>query len=185
MIAALAVMATTAAGWQHVRPSPFPHAASYVAHLRTTAKSKLCARCTFDGRHHYNSDPSKLYGHVAWYYGPTNRSTPFVNFLDVFLGARQQMFLVSGSAAGEASCTKVAPYPPPIFNKSWANGATYQGAHWFHERLCHHWSGVYPFFIQGEVYASEYYQDFVRRLQPRLRLSYVVRLRPFHLCLCA
>ena len=46
-------------------PAPFPVAASYTAHLRTTNQSKLCPSCTFDGRHHYDSDEKKLFGHVT------------------------------------------------------------------------------------------------------------------------
>ena len=150
-------------------PNPFPAAATYTAHLRTTSRSKLCATCTFDGEHHYNSDPSRLYGHVAWYYGPSNRTAAFINFLDVFLGAKQQMFLVSEQppakgqaevrAPAEAQCTLIEPYPAPIFNHSWAAGAAYVGTRWFHQRLCREWTGVYPYFIQGEVRVSRYFED--------------------------
>jgi len=35
------------------------------------------------------------------------------------------------------------------FDFNWNKNATYQGAHWFNGHLCHKWSGVVPFFIQG------------------------------------
>ena len=146
-------------------PRPFPAAATYTAHLVTTEKSQLCSRCTFDGLHHYNSDPSKAFGHVAWFYGPTNNASDRVSFLDIFLGAKQQMFLVQDTGPtprpGEhsAECMKVAPYPAPIFNHTWAADAQYMGTAYYQHRMCHAWSGVYPFFIQGEIYPSVYYED--------------------------
>ena len=62
MLALLALSALTA----DPAPRAFPPAASYTAHLVTTAKSRLCSECTFDGRHHFNSDSAKAFGHVAW-----------------------------------------------------------------------------------------------------------------------
>lgn len=107
-------------------PSPFPAAASYMAHLRTTNRSKLCASCTFDGRHAFDSD--RLYGHVAWFYGPNAAPrSEYVNFVDIFLGTAKVMFLLQDKGGGVASCTKIAPYPAPIFNASWASGARYLG----------------------------------------------------------
>lgn len=150
----LAVVASAARA-----PRPFPTAASYTAHLVTTNASKLCAECTFDGRHHFDADPAKSYGHVAWLYGPTAAPLRRVNFMDVFLGAREEMILVQDLGHGAAQCVKVSPYPAPVFNRSWAAGAEYAGVVWFQRRLCHSWTGVYPFFIQGEVRASTYYED--------------------------
>jgi hypothetical protein len=156
---------TTLTVFASMQPSPFPKAAAYTAHLRTTNLSKLCASCTFDGRHAYDSDPSKLYGHVAWLYGPTSKpKSAYINFFDIFLGVEQKMFLIQDDGGENASCTLVAPYPAPIFNSSWAMGAKYRGVGWFHERLTHRWEGVYPFFIQGEVYPSVYHEDFFTRL---------------------
>ena len=106
-------------------PSPFPPAASYTAHLVTTSKSRLCAECTFDGRHHFDSAPERLYGHVAWLYGATAAPVEkYVNFLDVFLGARQQMFLVQDNDR-VPECVKIDPYRPAVSNHSWAAGAKY------------------------------------------------------------
>ena len=90
-------------------PNSFPAAATYTAHLRTTNQSKLCPLCTFDGEHHYNSDRSREFGHVAWYYGPTSRAKPFTNFLDVFLGAQQQMFLVHEGSARSMHASRAVP----------------------------------------------------------------------------
>ena len=150
-------------------PRDFPLAASYTAHLVTNARSALCANCTFDGTHHINADPAKQYGLVQWVYGATNDTArrSYVNFATVFLGAKQQMLMVqqggkgSTAASSAASCTLIAPYPAPIFNASWSAGAAFVGVEWFQQRLCRHWTGVYPFFIQGEVYASDYFEDLV------------------------
>ena len=54
----------------------------------------------------------------------------------------------------------MSPYPAPIFNTTWSDSAEYAGIGWFHGRLTRQWSNVYPYFIQGEVYPSIYYEDF-------------------------
>mmetsp|Transcript_37760 Transcript_37760/g.99851 ORF Transcript_37760/g.99851 Transcript_37760/m.99851 type:complete len:222 (+) Transcript_37760:61-726(+) len=163
----LAMLATTAKcvnGREVLMPTAFPPAATYTAHLVTTNASKLCSLCTFDGRHYYNSNPDKLYGHVAWVYGPSDKSEPYVNFIDIFLGHRREMYLITDEGGGSAHCNRIAPYLADIFNASWANGASYLGVQWFHGRLCHVWDGVYPYFIQGEVAASTYFEDAFTRL---------------------
>ena len=75
-------------------PNPFPTAATYTAHLVTTSRSRLCPQCTFSGKHYYNADPNKQYGHVQWFYGATNDTTKstYINFDDIFMGKKQKMF---------------------------------------------------------------------------------------------
>ncbi|KAJ1454418.1 hypothetical protein M885DRAFT_618205 [Pelagophyceae sp. CCMP2097] len=154
LLLALPALAVAAAS---PRPTPFPAAASYDCVLTTTAKSKLCSTCTFVGRHYYNSDPSKAYGHVAWQYGPSG-SNKTVNFMDIFHGADQAMFLVQDLGSGKAQCMRV-PHADPVFNATWADNAEYVGVGWFHSRLAHQWDRVFPFFIQGEVEEGSYFED--------------------------
>ena len=150
-----------------ITPKPFPRAATYTAHLVTTNKSRLCPSCTFDGKHYYNSDDKKLYGHVQWFYGATNDTSKktFVNFADIFMGNKQKMFLIQdggqrdGEEDSKASCTLIDSYTNPIFNNSWSEGARYIGTAYFKNELCKKFDNVYPFFIQGEVYPGFYYES--------------------------
>ena len=160
---------------QKITPRPFPTAATYTAHLITTNKSRLCPDCTFDGKHYYNADKNKQYGHVQWFYGPTNDTSKssYVNFADIFLGNKQQMYLIQDDGIrnnnnnnnnnniddSKASCTLIAPYKNPIFNNSWSEEAIYVGTVFFKNELCRKFDNVYPYFIQGEVYPGSYYES--------------------------
>ena len=84
--------------------------------------------------------------------------SPSPTFLTSFWAPSSRCF--SCTRAPRAACTLVEPYPAPIFNHSWAQGAVYKGVRWFHKRLCRTFTGVYPFFIQGEIRVSDYYEDF-------------------------
>ncbi len=146
-------------------PNPFPTAATYTAHLITTSRSRLCPQCTFSGKHYYNADPNKQYGHVQWFYGATNDTTKstYINFGDIFMGKKQKMFLVQdGGGKGDdskATCTLITPYKNPIFNNSWSEEAKYVGNVFFKNELCKKFANVYPYFIQGEVYPGFYYES--------------------------
>ena len=144
-------------------PNQFPASGSYFAHLSTSSKSKLCSKCEFEGIHHFNSDPDKLYGHVAWIYYARNKPELKTNFIDIFLGSQQEMYLNQGEAnlnsSTENSCFLIKDYNLPIFNTTWSAEAKYEGTEWFHGQLCHKFSHVYPFFIQGEQFESDYYES--------------------------
>ena len=81
------------------------------------------------------------------------------------MGNKQKMFLIQdggqrdGEEDSKASCTLIDSYTNPIFNNSWSEGARYIGTAYFKNELCKKFDNVYPFFIQGEVYAGFYYES--------------------------
>jgi hypothetical protein len=158
-----------------LKPRPFPRRSVYVARLVTNANSKLCANCTFNGKHYFDASPGKLYGFVQWVYGKSAERdvSKLTNFMDVFLGNQQKMVMVtdqsqasvSGSLETKASCM-IIPHTDKVFNETWATNAKYLGDVFWHGRLARKFSGVFPFFIQGEVYEGFYYEDALSPFHP-------------------
>jgi len=136
-------------------PLPFPSSASYSCTLTTTNASTLCPLCSFEGTHYYSTDTNM--GFVQWIYGPTDDPSDRVNFLDVFHGDDEKMLMVQ-DVAGKPVCLDI-PFSDPIFDKTWAEGAVYEGTVWFEGRLARKFSNTYPYFVQGEVAISDYYED--------------------------
>ena len=65
------------------------------------------------------------------------------------LGAKQKMFMLNeGPKKGQVSCTSIPKWTQANFNASWSKGAKYEGVEWYHGRLCHMWSNVFPFVVQ-------------------------------------
>ena len=154
------------------RPRPFPKSAIYSANLKTNKYSKLCLECTFYGSNHF-FDTKQDRGYVSWWFGKTandhDNQDGFSNFKDVFHGDEQKMFLImdSQSKDGSADCTRVDNYKASVFNLTWSDGAKYEGIVWFTPQvLAHKFSNVYPYFIQGEIYPSEYYEAVEYPYQP-------------------
>ena len=108
------------------KPHPFPVAATFKANLITTGQSTVCPNCVFEGVHHINSAPDKMYGHVAWVYGPVGRPEVKFNFKNVFLGNVKEMYIMHGGKANETNCVKVKPYPRPIFDYNWSAKAKFE-----------------------------------------------------------
>ena len=58
-------------------------------------------------------------------------------------------------------CQRV-PLPCPgfkIYNETWSADARYVGLEWFHGKFCRKFENTYPFFVQGELYESVYYEE--------------------------
>jgi len=142
-------------------PHAFPVAATFKASLITTEKSHVCPNCIFKGRHHINSHPDKMYGHVAWVYGPIDKPEKKFNFKNVFLGNVQEMYIMhSGkdARANDTECVKVKPYPRPIFDYNWNKNAVFEGVEWFHGTYCNRFGNVYPYWVQGDQQKVTYYE---------------------------
>jgi len=137
------------------QPQPFPPSASYTCTLTTTNSSSLCPLCTFEGQHHYSTDANM--GFVQWVYGPIADPADRVNFMDVFHSNDDKMLMVQ-DIHSKPLCIDI-PYPDPIFNKTWAADAVDEGHVWFEGRLTRKFSNTFPYFIQGEVAVSDYYED--------------------------
>jgi hypothetical protein len=137
-------------------PADFPTAASYDCVLFTTNASSLCAECTFFGRHHFSVASND--GYVQWMYGTSVADvSTYVNFLDVFRGDENLMYMVQ-DVNSKALCLEL-PYEDPLFNLTWSAEAVFEGHQWYDGRLTRKFGNVYPFFIQGEVAVSTYYED--------------------------
>lgn len=72
----------------------------------------------------------------------------------------------------DAGCM-IIPHPDPVFNASWAASARYEGTKFFRGRLVRKFAGVFPFFVQGEVYESTYYEE---ALAPHRPVGFVNRV---------
>ena len=46
-----------------------------------------------------------------------------------------------------------------VYNETWSADARYVGLEWFHGKFCRKFENTYPFFVQGELYESVYYEE--------------------------
>ena len=153
------------------RPRLFPKSAIYSATLKTNSFSNLCSDCTFYGSNHF-FDTVADRGYISWWYGKTVNDDVnqkgFTNFKDVMFGDEQKMYLMMDSKLhdGSTDCL-VIDHKQSVFNQSWSEGAKYEGIVWFTPQvLAYKFTNVYPYFVQGEVYPSEYYEAVEYPYQP-------------------
>ena len=167
----LLIIARVDTSFSQRRPRPFPRSAIYSATLKTNKYSKLCAECTFHGTNHF-FDTEQNRGYVSWWFGKTandeGNQDGFSNFKDVFFGDDQKMFLIMDSKSQDRSADcAIIEHQPSVFNQSWSHGAKYEGIVWFTPQvLAHRFTNVYPYFVQGEIYPSEYYEAVEYPYQP-------------------
>jgi len=129
----------------------FPPSMSYRLHLFVKAENG-----SFHGLHHISRTQNKA--RIDWAF--SWNGGPLTNILIVMDGANAKQYAVG---PGTATCV-VADWPEPVFNQSWNAGARYEGIDWFpfgeEARLCHKWSNTSPYFIQPQLYVSDFYADF-------------------------